>query len=1162
MTVGARRAQRLVNFSNKVEVYDTLYTRTQEDGVCSAKVCHGSLMNIRRMKAVPRAPSEVLLQAKSFLKEYYASLKKSGSVEEEARWQEVVAAVEGRGTYRPTRQELEFGAKLAWRNAPRCIGRIQWTRLEVFDARDVSTPKEMFEALCRHLEYATNEGNIRSAITVFPERVAGRRDFRVWNQQLVAYAGYKNEDGSVTGDPAYVEFTQVCESLGWRGKRSRFDALPLVMTAATGDPEWFELPDELVLRVPLKHPKYDWFAEMGLEWLAVPAVSSMMLDVGGVQYTAAPFNGWYMSSEVASRDLCDAQRYNLLQVFGEKMGLETNSNLTLWKDEVNVEVNKAVLHSYEVAGVTLVDHHTAAESFIQFMANEQNERGGCPADWVWIVPPISGSLTPVFHQEMSLYYLKPGYEYQHPAWEDYARYTRGADALSPSQLFRKVALAALFTSSLYRKTLAHRLPVTILYATETGRSQLYAHQLSQALKRHFDPKVLNIKDFQLTAAGALGPRTALLVLASTTGDGDPPLDAEVFIKTLYGLKQEALCANNNVVNGYGDDGKHSAGTHAADDRNNFTSGFSEVYAQFKRRTIDNVTGVQGVTSVVIEDKEDGREKKRRNRGGLMRMLQSVMWGGGGQNKTHEQDKAMDNNNNPTLPATGLRFAVFALGSTKYKHFCLFGKYLNSLLEECGGRALTPITCSDELNHQEQTFHTWQDHILKVLGEEEQLEGIQESSMIKVEDLRPSNVRLTRCTATPLTLDKGLSQVYRKSVQACPVLESEMLFDRDERWTQKVVLKAGEETGQPLYTPGDHVGLFPHNPTGLVSSLLAQLSHLPHPEEPVQVEVRPNKDSEWETDTRLPPATLRNLLTHYLDLTSPPSPAFLLMLAAHATHPPHGRRLTSLAKDQKQYQEWREWRWPNVVEVLEEFPSVTLEAGVVVAGLPLLQSRYYSVSSSPALYPGELHLTLSGVQYQTQGGSGQVHRGVATGYLRQVTPGEQVHLFFKSAPTFHLPQDMSVPVILVGAGSGVAPLRSFWQHYHYLKGKGVHTGTLTLYFGCREEGEDLYGEEKWAMVREGGLTRHHTALSRTPHLPKMYAQDLLRVYGKEVFTQLVEENGHLYVCGSQALADGVSAALEHILMDQGKLKPQQSSALLSNLKGEGRYHEDIFSTRLS
>lgn len=69
---------------------------------------------------------------------------------------------------------------------------------------------------------------------------------------------------------------------------------------------------------------------------------------------------------------------------------------------------------------------------------------------------------------------------------------------------------------------------------------------------------------------------------------------------------------------------------------------------------------------------------------------------------------------------------------------------------------------------------------------------------------------------------------------------ELLISLSGRWTQKVVLKAGEETGQPVFTPGDHVGLFPHNPDGLVSSLMARLSHLPHPEKPVLVEVRPNK----------------------------------------------------------------------------------------------------------------------------------------------------------------------------------------------------------------------------------------------------------------------------------------------------------------------------------
>ncbi|KAK8389174.1 hypothetical protein O3P69_020856 [Scylla paramamosain] len=981
------------------------------------------------MKAVPRSSSEVLRQAKEFLKEYYVSLKKSGSAEEEARWQEVVTSVEGRGTYRLTRSELQYGAKLAWRNAPRCIGRMQWTRLELFDARDVTTPQEMFEILCKHIEYSTNGGNVRSAITVFPERVPGRRDFRVWNQQLIAYAGYLNNDGSVTGDPAYVEFTQLCEGLGWKGKGSRFDVLPLVMSAPTGEPEWFDIPDDIVLRIPLKHPKYDWFSEMGLEWFALPAVSSMMLDVGGVQYTGAPFNGWYMSTET----------------FGEKMGLDTSTNVSLWKDDVNVEVNKAVLHSFEEAGVTLVDHHTASESFIQFMSNEQRDRGGCPADWVWIVPPISGSITPVFHQEMSLYYLKPAYEYQEPAWEDFARYNRGTAILSPSQLFRKVALTVLFASSLYRKALARRLRVTILYATETGRSQLYAHNLSQALKRYFNP--------------------------------------ENFIRNLYEQKHAEF--NKNIIN------SSDNATQPNFTKDNM-SDFNEAYEQYKM------------------------------------------------------------------------FAIFALGSTKYKYYCLFGKYLFSLLEECGAHSLAPLTCGDELNHQEQTFNAWVDNIVKVLGEEMQVEVAQQSSMINVEELTANRVRLTSSPFTKSSLEKSLSQVHRKSVFSCPVLESTMLFDHGDRWTQLLVLKVGEEAEaeESLYSPGDHVGVFPHNSPTLVSSLLNRLSS-PYLGEPVKLEVRLGKDMHWETDPRLPPATLRELLTHYLDLTTPPSPAFLLMLAAHTTHTPHVRRLTNLAKDYKKYQEWRAWKWPNVLEVLEEFSSVRVDAGVLVAALPLLQPRYYSISSCPAFHRGELHLTLSGVQYCTQDGTGPVHRGVTTGYLKEVTPGNQVHLFFKSAPTFHLPEDLSLPIIMVGAGSGVAPLRGFWQHYHYLRRtKGVTTGSLTLYYGCRTEEEDLFNQEKWNMVRQGGLTRHRVALSRTPHLPKMYAQDLLRVYSKEVYKELVEEGGHLYVCGSQALSDGVSSALQNILMEQGRLTTQQSAVLLASLKGEGRYHEDIFSTRLA
>ena len=77
------------------------------------------------------------------------------------RWDAIQKEVQLTTTYELTEEELIFGAKLAWRNAARCIGRIQWTKLQVFDARKVTTAKGMFEAMCKHIEYATNEGNIR-----------------------------------------------------------------------------------------------------------------------------------------------------------------------------------------------------------------------------------------------------------------------------------------------------------------------------------------------------------------------------------------------------------------------------------------------------------------------------------------------------------------------------------------------------------------------------------------------------------------------------------------------------------------------------------------------------------------------------------------------------------------------------------------------------------------------------------------------------------------------------------------------------------------------------------------------------------------------------------------------------------------------------------------
>jgi nitric oxide synthase oxygenase domain/subunit len=95
----------------------------------------------------------------------------------------------------------------------------------------------------------------------------------------------------------------------------------------------------------------------------------MLLDVGGLEFTACPFNGWYMSSEIASRNFGDEYRYNLLKPIAEKLGMNTSTQ-KLWKDRAMVEMNVAVLHSYQSAGVSIVDHHSATESFMTFFKSE------------------------------------------------------------------------------------------------------------------------------------------------------------------------------------------------------------------------------------------------------------------------------------------------------------------------------------------------------------------------------------------------------------------------------------------------------------------------------------------------------------------------------------------------------------------------------------------------------------------------------------------------------------------------------------------------------------------------------------------------------------------------------------------------------------------------
>ncbi|XP_042297702.1 nitric oxide synthase, brain isoform X1 [Sceloporus undulatus] len=1101
------RFAKVRNWESGSVLNDTLHLKSTMVTPCSEQVCMGSIMipsqHVRRPEEV-RTKEQLLPLAKEFIDQYYSSIKRFGSKAHIERLEEVTKEIEATDTYQLRDTELIYGAKHAWRNASRCVGRIQWSKLQVFDARDCTTAHGMFNYICNHIKYATNKGNLRSAITIFPQKTDGKHDFRVWNSQLIRYAGYKQMDGTILGDPANVELTEICIQQGWKAPRGRFDVLPLLLQANGNDPELFEIPPELVLEIPIRHPKFAWFKDLGLQWYGLPAVSNMLLEIGGLEFSACPFSGWYMGTEIGVRDYCDNSRYNILEEVAKKMDLDMRKTSSLWKDQALVEINIAVLYSFQSDKVTIVDHHSATESFIKHMENEYRCRGGCPADWVWIVPPMSGSITPVFHQEMLNYRLTPSFEYQPDPWNTHIwKGLNGTPTKKRAIGFKKLAKAVKFSAKLMGQAMAKRVKATILYATETGKSQVYAKTLCEIFKHAFDAKVMSMDEYDIVH---LEHETLVLVVTSTFGNGDPPENGEKFGCALMEMKNpnsnleesRSYKVRFNSVSSYSDARKSS--TDGPEDRDNFES---------------------------------------------------------------------------TGPLANVRFSVFGLGSRAYPHFCAFARAVDTLLEELGGERILRMGEGDELCGQEESFRTWAKKVFKAacdvfcVGDDVNIEMANNSLISNDRSWKRSKFRLTYVAEAP-ELTQGLYSIHKKRVFAARLLNRQNLQSpKSSRST--IFLRLHTNGHQELhYEPGDHLGVFPGNHEDLVNALIERVEDAPPTNQLVKVELLEERStalgviSNWTDENRIPPCTIFQAFKYYLDITTPPTPILLQQFALLATSDKEKKRLQILSKGLQEYEEWKWSKNPTMVEVLEEFPSVQMPSTLLLTQLPLLQPRYYSISSSPYMYPDEVHLTVAVVSYRTRDGEGPIHHGVCSSWFNRIQEDEIVPCFVRGAPGFHMPQDPQVPCILIGPGTGIAPFRSFWQQRLFdIKNKGLKPCPMTLVFGCRQSKIDhIYKEETLLAKSKGVFKELFTAYSREPEKPKKYVQDILQEQlAGSVYKALKEQGGHIYVCGDVTMAGDVLKTIQSIARQQGKLTTEEASTFISKLRDDNRYHEDIFGVTL-
>ncbi|MBZ9567047.1 assimilatory sulfite reductase (NADPH) flavoprotein subunit [Modicisalibacter tunisiensis] len=455
---------------------------------------------------------------------------------------------------------------------------------------------------------------------------------------------------------------------------------------------------------------------------------------------------------------------------------------------------------------------------------------------------------------------------------------------------------------------------------------------------------------------------------------------------------------------------------------------------------------------------------------------------------------------------GTRFAVLALGDSSYEHFCQTGRDIDARLEALGGeRLLERVDCDVDF---EEAAEAWRRNVLDAAAAH-----VIEAPAAAV--AAPAQPAVTYDRQTPFHAE---------------VLENQILNGRgSEKATHHIELSL-EGSGLD-YQPGDILCLMPRNREAVAGELLEAL----------------RLDPDQTVASHSGERTLAQALRDDYEITTL-TPAFIEAYAELA----EAEALKALLAEGKRGELMDYLHGRHIIDVLEEHP---LEGGVdaetLLGMMRRLQPREYSIASSHLANPGEVHVTVAAVRYESLG---RARHGVASTFLaEQAEPGETVPVYLRRNKHFRLPDDPDTATVMIGPGTGVAPFRAFLQERE-VAGAG---GANWLFFGNPHFRTDFLYQTEWQRwLKEGVLDRMDVAFSRDG-AQKIYVQDRLRERGAELF-RWIEAGAHLYVCGdAERMAPDVHAALVEIVAEHGGRSPEEASEYLKQLQRDKRYQRDVY-----
>ncbi|XP_050429828.1 NADPH--cytochrome P450 reductase [Adelges cooleyi] len=514
---------------------------------------------------------------------------------------------------------------------------------------------------------------------------------------------------------------------------------------------------------------------------------------------------------------------------------------------------------------------------------------------------------------------------------------------------------------------------------------------------------------------------------------------------------------------------------------------------------------------------------------------------------------------------GLNYAVFGLGNKTYEHYNEVAIYVDQRLEELGATRVHEIGLGDDDANIEDDFVSWKEKLWENVCSHFGIEEMGEET----------NVRQYKSVDCSAVLPE---RIYTGEISRLKSYENQRFpFDVKNPYLSSILVnrelhKSGGRSCMHIefnidgskmrYDTGDHVAVYPKNSPDLVERLGQLLN--------VNLDTvfsLLNTDEESSKKHPFPcPCTYRTALTYYLDITSNPRTHIMKELAEYASDPKEQEKLKLMASSspegKKEFHEWVLHNNRNIVHILEDLPSVKPDLDHLCELLPRLQCRYYSISSSPKVYPKSIHITAVKVEYDTP--TGRVNQGVATCLLSQLIPIDNqlpaptIPIFIRRSQ-FRLPPKSQTPVIMIGPGTGLAPFRGFIQERDFARKEGREVGQMILYFGCRKKEEDyIYEEELNEYLNNGTLTKLHLAFSRDQP-EKLYVTHLLEESADELWNVIGENNGHLYVCGdARSMAKDVHSIIVKVVMEKGQMNNSQALNYVKKMEQQKRYSADVWS----